>query len=106
MALRVAVANHKGGVAKSTTAMMLSEGLAYFLGLRVLAIDFDPQASFTAMLLSSQGAQEAAAKGRTLSHLLRALAEGRAVQLGRYMTPPRRATSPNCRTRPTCGGST
>jgi cellulose biosynthesis protein BcsQ len=45
MALRVAVANHKGGVAKSTTAMMLSEGLAYFLDLRVLAIDFDPQAT-------------------------------------------------------------
>ena len=43
MALRIAAANHKGGVGKSTTSMMLAEGLAYCRGLRVLGIDFDPQ---------------------------------------------------------------
>jgi cellulose biosynthesis protein BcsQ len=86
MALRIAVANHKGGVGKSTTSMMLAEGLAYCRGMRVLVIDFDPQSSLSAMLLSTQGAQEVGVKGRTLWHLLRAICDGKPVQLGKYIT--------------------
>lgn len=86
MALRIAVANHKGGVGKSTTSMMLAEGLAYCRGLRVLVIDFDPQSSLSAMLLSARGAQEVAVKGRTLWHLLRAISDGKPIQLGKYVT--------------------
>ena len=79
MALRIAIANKKGGVAKSATAMMLAEGLALFHGLRVLAIDMDPQASLSTMLLSAQGADTAATRGRSLSHLLDHLAEQQPV---------------------------
>lgn len=86
MAVRVAVANHKGGVGKSTTAMMLAEGLALRHGLRVLAIDLDPQASLSAMLLSSAGVRAAFTKERTLWHLLKDLAEGRPAQFGRAVT--------------------
>src|SRR5690606_28763718 len=44
----VTVANFKGGSAKTTTSVYLSQGLA-LRGLRVLAIDLDPQASLSAM---------------------------------------------------------
>jgi chromosome partitioning protein len=44
----VAVANFKGGSAKTTTALYLSQYLA-MAGFRVLAIDLDPQASLSAM---------------------------------------------------------
>ena len=44
----VAVANFKGGSAKTTTALYLTQFLA-LQGYRVLAIDLDPQASLSAM---------------------------------------------------------
>lgn len=44
----VAVANFKGGSAKTTTALYLAQYLA-LSGFRVLAIDLDPQASLSAM---------------------------------------------------------
>lgn len=81
MAFRIAIANHKGGVAKSTTSLMVAEGLALFYGLRVLAIDLDPQASISTMLLSRQGADAAAAQNRSIAHLLRQLADKKPVHL-------------------------
>jgi chromosome partitioning protein len=45
-AVTLATGNFKGGVAKSTTAMTLAQGLA-LRGHRVLAVDTDPQGSLT-----------------------------------------------------------
>ena len=45
----IAVANQKGGVAKTTTAVNLGIGLAR-KGKRVLLVDTDPQGSLTASL--------------------------------------------------------
>ena len=42
----ISIANHKGGTAKTTTAVNLAMGLQS-MGLRVLAIDLDPQANLT-----------------------------------------------------------
>ena len=47
-AITIAVANFKGGVSKTTTAMTLAQGLS-LRGHRVLAIDLDPQGSLTTL---------------------------------------------------------
>ena len=49
MARRIVVANQKGGVAKTTTAVNLSAALREF-GQRVLLVDFDPQGNATSGL--------------------------------------------------------
>ena len=54
MAVRIAVANPKGGVGKSTTAMMIAEGLALRVGARVLVLDMDPQAMVTKILIGQR----------------------------------------------------
>ena len=47
-AICIAVANFKGGVAKTTSSMILAQGLS-LRGHRVLAIDIDPQGSLTTL---------------------------------------------------------
>jgi chromosome partitioning protein len=47
-AICIAVANFKGGVSKTTSAMILAQGLS-MRGHRVLAIDIDPQGSLTTL---------------------------------------------------------
>ena len=47
-AIAIAVANFKGGVSKTTSSMILAQGLS-LRGHRVLAIDIDPQGSMTTL---------------------------------------------------------
>lgn len=47
-AICIAVANFKGGVSKTTSAMILAQGLS-LRGHRVLAVDVDPQGSLTTL---------------------------------------------------------
>lgn len=43
----IAIANFKGGVTKTTTSMILAQGLSFRHGRKVLIIDLDPQGSAT-----------------------------------------------------------
>ena len=65
-----AIANLNGGVGKSTTTLMLADGLAYYYGAEVLGVDLDPQANSSQMLLTDRGLQMAFEQGKGVHHLL------------------------------------
>ena len=69
-ALIASIANLKGGVGKSTTTVMLADGLAYFYGLNVCVIDLDAQANSSQMLLTERGVQASYEQGKGATHLL------------------------------------
>lgn len=59
MAYFLAVANRKGGVGKSTVAVMIAQALAVWGGKRVLVLDLDSQCNASLILLGGQGWSEA-----------------------------------------------
>jgi cellulose biosynthesis protein BcsQ len=87
MAIKAAVANLKGGVGKSTTTVMLADGLAYFYGMTVLVIDLDPQANSSQMLLTERGVQAASDQGKGAHHLLGEFMAGRPATAAPFIMP-------------------
>ncbi len=86
-ATTAAIANLKGGVGKSTTTVMLADGLAYFYGMNVLVIDLDPQANSSQMLLTEQGVQAASDQGKGTHHLLGEFVAGRPAAAAPFIMP-------------------
>ncbi len=82
-----AVANLKGGVGKSTTTVMLADGLAYYFGLDVLVIDLDAQANSSQMLLTEAGLRAADEQGKGTHHLLQQFVEGARPAAGPFIVP-------------------
>lgn len=82
-----AIANLKGGVGKSTTTVMLADGLAYFYGMNVLVIDLDPQANSSQMLLTERGVQAASDQGKSAHHLIAEFMAGRPAAAAPFIMP-------------------
>lgn len=86
-AIVVSVSNLKGGVGKSTTTLMLADGLAFYYGANVLVIDLDPQANSTQMMLTEQGIQMAFENGKGVHHLLHQFSRGNRPDLAGLIQP-------------------
>lgn len=87
MAIRIAVANPKGGVGKSLTTMMLADGFALRYGARVLVIDMDPQAGVSMALLGRSMQEDLLKRQIGLSSILRQWSKGTAIQLAMHRVP-------------------
>ncbi|MEL6753323.1 MAG: ParA family protein, partial [Pseudomonadota bacterium] len=82
-----AIANLKGGVGKSTTTVMLADGLAYFFGLDVLVVDLDSQANSSQVLLTEVGLDAAAEQGKGAHEMLGQFVRGEAPAAGPFIMP-------------------
>ena len=82
-----AIANLKGGVGKSTTTLMLADGLAYYYGAEVLVVDLDPQANSSQMLLTEKGLQAAFDQGKGVAHLIDQISRNEPPSLANLILP-------------------
>ena len=82
-----AIANLKGGVGKSTTTLMLADGLAYYYGADVLVVDLDPQANSSQMLLTDRGLQMAFEQGKGVHHLIKQFSDNKPPNLANLILP-------------------
>jgi cellulose biosynthesis protein BcsQ len=76
MAVFLAVANRKGGVGKSTIAVMLAHALSVYGDKRVLVIDLDSQCNASLILMGGQGWNEARKAARTIADYFYDLFDG------------------------------
>lgn len=85
--MRIAIANLKGGVGKSTTTVLLAESLALFHSLRILICDLDPQSNSSYMLLSREGVELVESHQRTLLHFLASVGTSPRPNLAHFIEP-------------------
>lgn len=82
-----AISNLKGGVGKSTTTVMLADGLAYYYGAEVLVVDLDPQANASQMFLTEEGLERAFKQGKGTHHLLSKYIAGEPPNVAELVLP-------------------
>jgi chromosome partitioning protein len=83
---RIAIANLKGGVGKSTSTLFFAEHLA-LKGFRVLVLDLDPQSNVSIMLLSRQGLDGLQIARKTLFDFFMDSRHGRVMNALAYIEP-------------------
>jgi len=81
MAVVVSIINLKGGVGKSTLAMILSEYLTFRFGKRVLLIDMDAQANLSYIMVPYRWIRQQEDNHRTIYHFFKSALSG---QLGAF----------------------
>lgn len=85
MAQFLAVANRKGGVGKSTIAIMMAHAAAIWGGKRVLVMDLDSQCNATLILIGGQGWSESRKAGQTIADYFFELFDGNNPQPREYL---------------------
>jgi cellulose biosynthesis protein BcsQ len=95
MTVKIAIANLKGGVGKSTTTMMLADALSLHAERKVLVVDLDPQANVSQMMLSFEGLKQSASSGKTITAWIESLA---GISVGGAPTSDRKTASSSLRT--------
>ncbi|MGD9785679.1 MAG: ParA family protein [Hyphomicrobiaceae bacterium] len=85
MAFFLSVANRKGGVGKSTVAVMLAHALSVWGGKRVLLLDLDSQCNASLILLGGQGWSEARKANRTIADYFFDLFDGQSLHPKDYL---------------------
>lgn len=88
MAVFLAVANRKGGVGKSTVAVMLAHALAVHGGKRVLLVDLDSQCNASLILMGGAGWNEARKAGKTIADYFYDLFDGIPADARDYIARP------------------
>lgn len=81
----ISIANHRGGVGKSTTTMMVAEGLSLLHDKRVLVLDFDPQAMVTVKLIGAESLKAVAASRATMLDFLLNRLDGQQTSIFNYI---------------------
>lgn len=84
----VSIINLKGGVGKSTLAMMISEYLAFRFGKRVLLIDMDAQANLSYLMAPSRYIRTQEDNKRTIYHFFKSALSGAPRSLDQFVARP------------------
>ena len=87
MAVKIAVANPRGGVGKSLTTMMLADGLALKFRARILVIDMDPQAGVTKSMLGIAMQDELQSQKIGLGAVLKQWSQGIEIRFAPHRVP-------------------
>jgi chromosome partitioning protein len=88
MATVVSIINLKGGVGKSTLAMMFSEYLAFRFNKRVLLIDMDAQANLSYLMVPYRSMELQKGNHRTIYDFFKLALSGKASSLGNFVARP------------------
>lgn len=84
----VSMINLKGGVGKSTLAMIFGEFLAFRYGKRVLLIDMDAQGNLSYCMVPGHQITDLERKGRTIYYLLKMALEGKLAPIEDFIAQP------------------
>src|SRR6266498_4580008 len=93
MSAVASIINLKGGVGKSTLAMIIGEYLAFNYGKKVLLIDMDAQGNLSYCMVSEANIDAQFRYGRTIYHLFRQALSGNVHDIADYTTQPPLAVS-------------
>jgi len=88
MSVTLSIINLKGGVGKSTLAMIIAEYLSFHYGKRVLLIDMDAQANLSYIMVPVRWISSQTESRRTIYHFFESAIAGQSVSLHDFIARP------------------